>query len=414
MTLNSNDDENMRTNINQFLYRLWKRLTRPAPQIQTDEYRRQASLLSAILVTAIILSCIELIRRFISGISIGTYHVGFVVLVVIYGVSRTKYFRISSLLVVILAALFAVEGTLSSTSSDLTSRYLIWFYILIILTSLLFRLHEVVAIAATILFLILVIPFFQPLVSFSDALYYTSIAFIISALVLVGARIRQSDLKQILIDAKILSTNQKELELYTSVLKHDLANDLQVVMTRIEYVALMAEANPEMASDSLESSLAAIGRMSNLLKAFAGEAREFKDLVALIEYVSNQAEKTHPSLRIIINFEETDRPRTVGGRLLPVVFENLFRNAAEHAGPEPTVTVSIGQMENIILVEVSDSGPGIDSEIREHLFEKKDSLRIKGIGLYLVKQIIETMGGTIKTVDNRTGTAFHITLPLKE
>lgn len=414
MTLNSYDDEDIRTNINQFLYRLWKRLIRPAPQIQTDEHRRQASLLSAILVTAIILSCIELIRRFISGFSVGTYHVGFVVLVVSYGVSRTKYFRISSLLVVILAAVFSAEGTLSSTSSDMASRSLFWFIIPIILASLLFRPREVVTIAATVLLLILVTPFFQPLVSFSDAFYYASTGLIISALVLVSTRIRQSDFKQILKHAKILSANQKELELYTSVLRHDLANDLQVVMNRVEHAALMAEINPEMASDSLESSLAAVGRMSNLLKSFTREAREFKDLVVLIEYVGNQAEKAHPNLRIIINFEKTDRPRTVGGRLLPVVFENLFRNAAEHAGSEPTVTVSMEQMENRILVEVADNGPGIDSEIREHLFERRDSLRTKGVGLYLVKQIIETLGGTIKIVDNRTGTAFHITLPLKE
>ncbi len=414
MTLNSYDDKTMRTNINQFLHRLWKRLIKPAPQIQTDEHRRQASLLSAILVTTIILSCIELIRRFISGSSVGIYHVGFVVLVVSYGVSRTKYFRISSLLVVILAALVAVEGTLSSTSSDVASRYLFWFIIPIILASLLFRLHEVFAIATTVLFLILVIPFFQSLVSFSDAFYYASVGLIISVLVLVGTRIRQSDFKQILKHAKILSANQRELELYTSVLRHDLANDLQVVMTRIEHAALMTEVNPEIASDSLESSLAAIGRMSNLLKALSREAREFKDLVALIEYVRNQAEKAHPTLRIITNFEKTDRPRTVEGRLLPVVFENLFRNAAEHAGPEPTVTVSIEQMEDRILVEVADDGPGIDSEIREHLFERRDSLRPKGIGLYLVKHIIESMGGTIKIVDNRTGTVFHITLPLKE
>lgn len=413
MTLNSYDDEGMQTNINHFLYMLWTRLTKPAPQIQTDEHRRHASLLSSILVTTIFLSFFELIRRFVLGYGVGFYHVGFVVLVVSYGVSRTKYFRISALLVVLLAVSIPVEGILSSTTSDLASRYLFWFIIPIILASLLFRLHEVIAIGATVLLIILVSPFYQPLVSISDAFYYTSMGLVISALVLVSARIRQSDFKQILKHATILSTNQKELELYTSILRHDLANDLQVVMTRIEHASLITEANPEVASDSLESSLAAVRRMSNLLNAFTREAREFNDLVALIEYVSNQAEKAHPTLRIIINFEKTDRPGTFGGRLLPVVFENLFRNAAKHAGPEPTVMVSIEQMEDRILVEVSDNGPGIDSEIREHLFERRDSLRTQGIGLYLVKQIIESMGGTIKLVDNQTGTAFHITLPLR-
>ena len=70
-----------------------------------------------------------------------------------------------------------------------------------------------------------------------------------------------------------------------------------------------------------------------------------------------------------------------------------------------------------IRVRVCDSGPGISEEVREHLFDqffttKEDGL---GMGLAIVRSIVEDHGGTIgaENVDSG-GARFYFTLPTRK
>ena len=87
--------------------------------------------------------------------------------------------------------------------------------------------------------------------------------------------------------------------------------------------------------------------------------------------------------------------------LLSLVWNNLFSNAIKFTDEGGTVSVSVKDTDTGAEVSVSDTGCGIDSETGRHIFDKfyqgdtSHSAHGNGLGLALVKQIIDITGGEI-------------------
>ena len=95
------------------------------------------------------------------------------------------------------------------------------------------------------------------------------------------------------------------------------------------------------------------------------------------------------------------------------VFVNLIDNAVHAAGEEGHVVVEARAGESSVAVAVEDSGPGLDPSIRARLFEPLVTTKAKGIGLglALVKRIVERHGGTIGYEPRGKGARFVVRLP---
>lgn len=100
---------------------------------------------------------------------------------------------------------------------------------------------------------------------------------------------------------------------------------------------------------------------------------------------------------------------------LTTVFDNLFKNISDKRNDEGdnNCSVVIGEEEGMIKITLSDTGAGIEEIGR--VFEpfyttKKGSM---GVGLSLVKNIIDSMGGVITARNNAPGVEFNILLPQK-
>ncbi len=99
------------------------------------------------------------------------------------------------------------------------------------------------------------------------------------------------------------------------------------------------------------------------------------------------------------------------------VIDNIVRNALKHNPPGTNVNVQMDSHNGKHFVTVADNGKGIDKEHLSHIFEagyrvnpeKKDG---QGLGLDIVKTLIEKIGGTISVESTvGKGTAFTITMP---
>jgi NtrC-family two-component system sensor histidine kinase KinB len=119
---------------------------------------------------------------------------------------------------------------------------------------------------------------------------------------------------------------------------------------------------------------------------------------------------------------------------LRLVFMNLLTNALKYTPRKGEVVVRLASMQNAgppgkskLQITVTDSGPGIPSELRERVFEKffrvederadgPKGVRGTGIGLYLCREIIEALGGTIACTagDDERGTRIAVTLDSDE
>lgn len=102
--------------------------------------------------------------------------------------------------------------------------------------------------------------------------------------------------------------------------------------------------------------------------------------------------------------------------VLITVLGNLIENALEALGQEPggEISVSLHYRHGWLHCEVNDDGPGIAPEHIEHIFEKGVSSKgtERGVGLALVKQQVESVGGNI-SVESEPGvfTQFFVQLP---
>lgn len=95
---------------------------------------------------------------------------------------------------------------------------------------------------------------------------------------------------------------------------------------------------------------------------------------------------------------------------------NLFINAFQSMHEEGTVKVVTYEDKDKIIIEIQDEGVGVPEQIKDKLFEPFFTTKEEGIGLGLsiVKRIIDDHKGSIQIKDNfPKGTIFKISLPKK-
>ena len=98
------------------------------------------------------------------------------------------------------------------------------------------------------------------------------------------------------------------------------------------------------------------------------------------------------------------------------VLQNLIGNAIKHGGPAVTITVSAEDAGPMWRFRVADDGPGIPEELQGRIWgmfqtlEPRDKIEGTGIGLSLVKKLVEAQGGAV-AVHSRPdeGAAFTFT-----
>jgi signal transduction histidine kinase len=104
---------------------------------------------------------------------------------------------------------------------------------------------------------------------------------------------------------------------------------------------------------------------------------------------------------------------TVDGDHLQQAMMNLLLNAIDAAGSGGRIHVSMQQNNGHIEIDVEDSGPGLNREQQERLFEAfyttKDSGT--GLGLAVTRTLLEKMGASIQYVASGPGAHFRILLP---
>jgi PAS domain S-box-containing protein len=242
---------------------------------------------------------------------------------------------------------------------------------------------------------------------------------------------RQEELQQrkVLIDE--LENKNAELERFTYTVSHDLRSPLVTIQGFLGYLNRDAQESdmPAFQKDMERINHAAL-RMDRLLKDVLELSRigrlvnkpqnvPFGELVRdALEIVHGQIEKrgvtvhTAPNLPVIFG----DKPR------LLEVLQNLFDNAAKYMGDQPSPRIEIGQQgeENSKLIFfIRDNGIGIAPEYHGRIFGLFDKLDAKsdgtGVGLTLVKRIIEIHGGRIWVESEAgKGSTFYFTLPRGE
>lgn len=102
---------------------------------------------------------------------------------------------------------------------------------------------------------------------------------------------------------------------------------------------------------------------------------------------------------------------------LEIIWNNLLSNAIKFTNNNGNITISLYKEKNNIIFKIKDDGCGIDSETGKHIFDKfyqgetSHTKEGNGLGLALVKKVVDTLGGEIKIISEKNkGTEFIVKL----
>jgi len=198
-----------------------------------------------------------------------------------------------------------------------------------------------------------------------------------------------------------LRQQNERLDEFASVISHDLRNPLGVAQGRATILAEQIE------SEHLDVLLGNLTRMESIVEDTLTLARQGNTIsdtesINLTDIVGKCWANIDTDEAAIEIVDETtfqaDPDR------LQHVFENLFRNAAEHGGADVTVRVGSHDHGGIY---VEDDGPGIPVEKRDEVLEPGYSSACggTGFGLTIVKRIVEAHGWALSITDGTDGGA---------
>jgi len=137
-----------------------------------------------------------------------------------------------------------------------------------------------------------------------------------------------------------------------------------------------------------------------------GEEEELKQVAVdkVIKNIISEVEGKAEEKGIEIQYECIDC-KVSGGSLLEELFSNLMENSIIHSGCSE-IKISSRETEEECIVTIEDDGKGITDEEKEKIFErgyKEGESAGSGLGMYLVKEIVQSYDGSVEVKDSDLG-----------
>jgi len=197
---------------------------------------------------------------------------------------------------------------------------------------------------------------------------------------------------------------EESIQFYLDLLSHDIANQLQVIMTSSGL--LEQEVPASYIEDARQDILDAVDRCNRLITKVkrAGQIRQIPftsiDIVDVIDEKTAVLERVYNA-----KIHRTGSKKKVmvdADVLLGELVWNLLENSARHNPTEnKEVWISVKPKGNSVLLSIGDNGPGLSNTRKKTLFTERS--HAGGVGLKLVSQMIRKYGGSIDVADRVTG-----------
>jgi len=221
----------------------------------------------------------------------------------------------------------------------------------------------------------------------------------------------------------IRSERLSTLGQFSSMIIHDLRNPLSIVKGYAEIICLGSQGNERQAlmATKLLAEAERLNRMlGELLDYSRGNIRLNLAPVHLDSLFATLGEEIKEScLRHSIRVEllnEVTEPLLVDVDRLHRVFTNLIDNARKAMKNGGVLTLKANLYDDLVAIQIIDTGEGMDEFTRSHLFEpffSASSSGGTGLGMIVVANVVEAHRGTITVESQRgKGTTIHLKLPL--
>ncbi|HEV7281119.1 MAG TPA: ATP-binding protein [Pirellulaceae bacterium] len=220
---------------------------------------------------------------------------------------------------------------------------------------------------------------------------------------------------------------------FLATLSHELRNPLSTIHGSLELMR-MCEGEPEVMAEvhdvmerQTEHALRLVDDLLDVSRIVSGKIVLQKapvELASVLRAAMETATSTIEARRHRIAFEGSASPIEVEAdrTRLTQVFSNLLTNAARYTEPEGQIWLTVQRQFGEAIVTVKDTGIGISPEMRERIFEpfvqegreKEGTKAGLGLGLMLVKRLVELHGGNVQARSEGLGmgSEFAVRLPI--
>jgi PAS domain S-box-containing protein len=233
--------------------------------------------------------------------------------------------------------------------------------------------------------------------------------------------------------AEALQNQDRRKDEFLATLAHELRNPLAPILNSVQLLHLIGPATPSLQQvrEILERQTRQMARLVDDLLDLSRVARgqlhlrrERLDLAAVIRQAAQTSAPLIENRQHQLTVSLPDRPLALEGdqaRLVQVLV-NLLNNAAKYTDPGGRIEVRAAAEGNEAVVRVRDTGVGIPKEMLPRIFDlftqvegsRERSLGGLGIGLALVRRLVELHGGTVTAHSDGPGqgSEFVVRLPL--
>jgi signal transduction histidine kinase len=220
---------------------------------------------------------------------------------------------------------------------------------------------------------------------------------------------------------------------FLAMLAHELRNPLAPISSAAEILRMIPHADARVSKAS-EVITRQARHMTALIEDLLDASRVTrrlveldKELVGLKSIIDSAIEQSRPlieSKKHTLTIQDNAPFQTVLGdrKRLIQIFANILNNAAKYTPEGGQITLAISNENDQVLVEVHDNGIGIKGALLPHIFElftqaERTPDRSQGglgIGLALVKTMVDLHGGelTVFSAGPGTGSRFTVSLPV--
>jgi len=232
-------------------------------------------------------------------------------------------------------------------------------------------------------------------------------------------------------------TERKEIDRakteFVSLASHQLRTPLTGIKWLIQAVLKKGSLNKwqiDFLQDALKSNDRMVMLVSDLLNisrleaGVVGVAPQKTDITNFIDEIIKEVKVDVSLKQQKIQFKKPKQKIAIAldRELIGQVITNLFSNASKYSNNKTTIIVSMKKLKDEVEISVRDQGIGLSKDDQGKLFDKffrsdqasRMDTKGSGLGLYIVKKILDAHGGKIKVSSKSgKGSTFTITLPLK-
>jgi len=207
-----------------------------------------------------------------------------------------------------------------------------------------------------------------------------------------------------------LETQRDNLNILNEVMRHDIRNDLQLVTAYAEMLEESASLTDvyrsylkkiQKAAENAIDLTTAAGELSAVMLQQNTELTA----VGLETTLEAQLERIRSSRQAVeLTVGPIPSVDVYADELLSAVFRNLLGNALAHnRRSRPEITVETQRDEDVVTVQIADNGRGVPDSQKAAIFGRGNKgleSEGTGIGLYLVKSLVDRYGGAVWVEDN--------------